>query len=242
MRHVLCTVSCENISSEFTSVFRWAARFVSPPEISPLDGRTVFLAVKVSPRVIVAIRHSVVVAILRTRNVNLKPSQSAKTPDIFYDWSRFCFYYFPYFFRPSTIPYMSRTLLRSVLDTTFLSKSRWVPPKKKKKYIYTISIYKYINLYIFIFYIISNSMEDFLKIGIFKFSTRFREYHYNISIYYNNIFCSHKTSRKVTVIIRHNRLLLSGITIIDYIWCFENISTLNAAAVIPIAETTISVV
>lgn len=53
------------LSSSLTSVPEYrTARFVSPPEIGPLDGRTVFPAVEVSPRVIVAIRHSVLVAIL----------------------------------------------------------------------------------------------------------------------------------------------------------------------------------
>lgn len=48
-----------------TSAVGRAARFVSPPEIGFFDSRTVFLAVKVSPRIIVAIRHPVLVTILK---------------------------------------------------------------------------------------------------------------------------------------------------------------------------------
>jgi hypothetical protein len=55
-------------SDRLTSAADRSARFVPPPEIGVFDSRTVFTAIEVNPRVIVAIRHAVFVAVLRSEN------------------------------------------------------------------------------------------------------------------------------------------------------------------------------
>lgn len=62
---------------------RRPARFVSSPVIGLLDLRTVFPAVEMSPRVIVAVRDSVLVAVLRGEK-NVCDYRSLRTNATFY--------------------------------------------------------------------------------------------------------------------------------------------------------------
>lgn len=53
-----------------TSAAGRSTRFVPPPEIRLLYGRAVFPAVKMSPRIIVTVRHSISVTVLNKKNQN----------------------------------------------------------------------------------------------------------------------------------------------------------------------------